>query len=81
MNCAKSLEKIWPKFKQFDQDFKYLNMNWDDSSNQAITLNIEVVLKFIENAIEVEKGQVFVHCAQGVSRSGAIEIQWTVENS
>lgn len=63
VNCARNLEKIWPKFKP-SKDFIYLNLEMDDSGVQSLQQQLAQSYQFISKAQQTG-GIVFVHCAQG----------------
>lgn len=69
--CAPGLAKIWPKFKQYPDIFNYLNLSLEDSHDQELLPSLRTAIEFTENA-DNKSFKFFIHCAQGVSRSGAI---------
>jgi len=75
VNCAKNIKRVWTKFKEWTKTFTYLSMDMDDDSVCQIREHVYNALPFIDAAIQ-EGGKVFVHCAQGVSRSGTIVVAY-----
>lgn len=69
VNMAGELENDYP------DDFKYLNVKLDDTSNDNIAEHFEKTLKFIEEA-QASSSRVLVHCAMGISRSSTIVIAY-----
>ncbi|CDW74921.1 leucine rich repeat and phosphatase domain containing protein [Stylonychia lemnae] len=63
-----TVTKISPKFPD---RFQYMQVEIDDQSDQDIKKHFKATNKFINNAIE-NGGVVLVHCAAGISRSGAV---------
>ena len=75
INCARGLAEVWPRFREYPDRFSYLRLEMDDSPGQPIEEAIGRAMAFME-AAQAEGGRVFVHCAQGVSRSGAVVVAW-----
>lgn len=75
INCAQTLSKFIPNFVEYRNDFTYLSLPMIDSLEFVITEYIKESLKFINEAIN-QNGNVFIHCAQGKSRSGCIVIAY-----
>ncbi|KAH3761616.1 dual specificity protein phosphatase 1 [Pelomyxa schiedti] len=73
INCAKGLEVTWPKFKQFPAEFTYLNLNMTDDSATDLRPSLPQAISFYKEA-RAKGTTVFVHCAQGVSRSGSVTV-------
>ena len=57
------LQALFPKL------FKYLYVPAYDSPGYKLSVYFDQIADFIHNAIENEKGKVFVHCYMGISRS------------
>lgn len=72
VNCAFGLQKHWPKFKP-TFPAAYLQLPWSDSADQELHPALEEAFAFLEQC-RVSGGVAFVHCAQGVSRSGALVV-------
>jgi len=53
----------------YPESFKYLYIPAYDSPDYKLIVYFDEIADFIHNAIEREKGKVFVHCYWGVSRS------------
>eukprot|EP00347_Sterkiella_histriomuscorum_P001122 403373242 len=64
-----SCTKIEPRHPD---KFTYKQLPVDDTSEEDIKKYFKMAVKFIESAIENEGGVVLVHCAAGISRSGAV---------
>ena len=70
----------------FPNKFKYLNIKVYDSSNEEIDKYFEQVIQFIDIALNEQinkdkdiQNKVFVHCAQGVSRSATFVIAYCMK--
>ena len=57
----------------FPEDFQYLRLKIRDSPSEKLLAHLDLAIDFIEQA-QAAGGTVFVHCAQGISRSCAIVI-------
>jgi protein-tyrosine phosphatase len=49
-------------------------LKWEDTPKQLILKDLPMCFEFIEKGIQ--KGKVYVHCQQGISRSATIVIAW-----
>jgi protein-tyrosine phosphatase len=78
INCVPDLHKVWIKFKQYPAQFSYLNLDLADTPQEDITRVFDTCHQFIENALQ-NNGRVFVHCAQGVSRSASVLIMYLIK--
>ena len=56
----------------FPQNYKYLYIPAYDNPGYKLNIYFDQIADFIHNAIENEKGNVFVHCYMGISRSTTI---------
>jgi predicted protein tyrosine phosphatase len=74
LNCAKSLEKLFPSLKTYSDKFNYMALPMIDSK-MDITPYIKEGVAFIDDAIK-SGGKIYVHCARGVSRSVSIIIAY-----
>lgn len=79
INCAKELPKLWPKFQQYSNLFKYLNLEMEDTRIQRLEESIIKSYNFIKKSHD-EGGNVLIHCVQGVSRSCSIVIAFLMKN-
>jgi dual specificity phosphatase 12 len=61
-----------------DQGFERLDLaGFEDSGNAKLSDHVGTAYAFIEEALNgSESARVFVHCAQGVSRSTSVVIDW-----
>nr|QBK85878.1 MAG: dual specificity phosphatase [Marseillevirus LCMAC101] len=64
VNASKELPDYFP------QNFKYLRLDLNDSSDQDLTKALSNSYRFMKKAID-EGGVVFVHCFAGISRSSS----------
>lgn len=67
INCAKDLHKFFPKYRQFEDEFEYWNLQMEDTGQQEVLEILPKTFEYIEKAISAG-GTVFVHCAQGKFR-------------
>lgn len=72
VNATKDIPNFFP------HDYKYLNLELDDSSNQSLYEVLEPSYKFIYNAIG-NGGTVLTHCYAGRSRSVSIVIYFIMK--
>jgi len=75
INCALNLHKFFPKFREHRNDFIYLSLSLVDDSTCDIKSSVLECIKFIDSALK-NGGKVFIHCAQGISRSGSIVVSY-----
>eukprot|EP00801_Mesodinium_rubrum_P000752 Mrub_00752.p1 GENE.Mrub_00752~~Mrub_00752.p1 ORF type:complete len:867 (+),score=144.70 Mrub_00752:169-2601(+) len=73
INCSSDICENY-----FDPDFKYLNYFLRDTANENIECLFYDSIDFIHHAVNVEKGRVFVHCYQGVSRSVTVCMAYNI---
>lgn len=78
INCAQSLLTFIPKFVEYREDFTYLTLPMIDSLDFDIKDHVLEALNFIEKAVQ-ENGKIFIHCAQGISRSGSIVVAYLMK--
>lgn len=64
---------MWPTFRQYPDDYRYLNLNMVDDASQDLSAVLSETSTFITQALSGGE-TVLVHCAQGVSRSGAVVV-------
>lgn len=79
VNCARGLADVWKRFREHPDRFRYLHLGLEDRPDQPVAAALEEALRFIDEA-RVAGGRVFVHCAQGVSRSGAVVVAWLMRS-
>lgn len=72
VNCVR-----WEHENYFENELKYLGLYLQDSNQEDIVAVLYDVFNFIESAREVG-GNVYIHCSQGVSRSAALTIAYTM---
>jgi protein-tyrosine phosphatase len=72
VNCASELKSNERKYNQM---FNYLMLPMVDGFDTDLNDYITTVIEFIEDALE-NKGNVFIHCSQGISRSASILIAY-----
>lgn len=60
-----------------EQGFVRLDLAMEDSSNQVLAEHTDAAFRFIEEALAANAdARVLVHCAQGVSRSTSVVVDW-----
>jgi len=59
----------------FPQNFTYMILNWVDCSSQDILADLPRCMEFIDKAMQEGTG-ILIHCAAGVSRSGATTVAY-----
>ncbi|CAK58925.1 unnamed protein product (macronuclear) [Paramecium tetraurelia] len=64
------------EIKNYCDQLKYLNIKIYDEPHIEVKQYFEDVYQFIENALQMENGKVFVHCAQGKSRSACFIVMY-----
>ncbi|CAD8099281.1 unnamed protein product [Paramecium primaurelia] len=67
------------EIKNYCDQLKYLNIKIYDEPHIEVKQYFEDVYQFIENAILMENGKVFVHCAQGKSRSACFIVMYLMK--
>ena len=75
INTAANLKYIFSNFKEAPEQFEYLHLNLEDTSEQPIEEHFEKCIQFINKHI-ASGGKVLSHCAQGASRSSCIVIAY-----
>jgi protein-tyrosine phosphatase len=81
VNTAKGLEMFGPSYTNALQNAKdagidFLEMNWMDDMEQKLSSDdIRKAILYIEQA-RIQGGSVFVHCAQGKSRSSTVVVSY-----
>ncbi|PRP85384.1 leucine-rich repeat-containing protein [Planoprotostelium fungivorum] len=63
----------------YPEDFKYLNIEADDSADFDLMRHFPEVHQFMDEALE-SGGTVMVHCAAGISRSATLVISYIMKN-
>ncbi|CAD8195462.1 unnamed protein product [Paramecium octaurelia] len=64
------------EIQNYCDQLKYLNIKIYDEPHIEVKQYFEDVYQFIENALWMENGKVFVHCAQGKSRSACFIVMY-----
>jgi len=59
----------------YPEDFKYLEICVDDAPTADLLQHFPRAIAFIDNALK-ENGNVFIHCAAGISRSATVLISY-----
>jgi dual specificity phosphatase 12 len=62
----------------YPDDFKYLSVELRDQPYENIESHFDETNKFIDHAINVEHGKVFIHCLCGISRSSSIAAAYLI---
>lgn len=76
LNCASECKNLFEN----DKEFEYLKLDIKDSNDFNIDEYFEKGIEFIKTAKEnKEKGNLFIHCQQGKSRSSAILISYLIK--
>lgn len=71
INVAREINCLFP------EDYKYMHIQLNDFYGQNISKYFDSVIQFIEDAIN-DNGTVLIHCAKGISRSGAFAILYVM---
>lgn len=77
LNCAYELKRPDFAMSHFGSS-GYRKLNWDDSPEQLVLMDLPNALDFIYNSLVNDK-PVLVHCAQGISRSATVIIAYLIK--